>query len=104
MPDLPKPETRIHAYEVSCLPFDNRDLRHFAYLIKRIEGDVWGVTEDGFHYWYDRHGDHGYGSDPTRRFTLDEAREVAEELARNATVNGWTVADALARIADREEE
>ncbi len=99
---IPEPEVRPFAYQISCVPFDDPYSRGFTYLVKRIEGDVWGVTEDGFDYFYNAEGDWSYRSTPGCRFDLDGAIQVAKDLSRKATVNGHTVGDALARIAERE--
>ncbi|MEO3856162.1 hypothetical protein [Acrocarpospora sp. B8E8] len=80
MPEIPEPEVRVFAYEVTAIPPDHELAKHFRLLVKRIGGDVWGVTENGFNYWYDADGEDGYYSDPSRRFDLETALGVARRL------------------------
>ena len=50
---IPKPYVRPFAYQISYIPLDDEHAKHFRLIVKRIHGDIWGVTEDGFDYWYD---------------------------------------------------
>jgi hypothetical protein len=126
MPEIPEPVVRRTEYQVSCVPDDCIDADVFM-LTVRYRGDgrwavcrghsrdlpcldadgewSWGVDwEDGQEAvteqeiaaynaareeWLDAH-----------RFDEETALRLAKQFAPQMTVNGWTVADALAR---REE-
>ncbi len=92
---IPDPEVRVFAYEVR-LDLGRSDVRPAVRIVKHLGGDVWAVTEDGFDYAYDASGQHSYFSSPDRRFDLETAKRIAEDLVR-AEVEG-----ALAWIAERE--
>lgn len=92
---VPTPEVRVFAYEVR-LDLGRRDVRPAVRIVKHLGDDVWAVTEDGFDYAYDASGEHGYFSSPDRRFDLETATRVAQDLVRAE------VAGALAWTAERE--
>jgi hypothetical protein len=100
----PTPTVRPVAYEVSCLPEDDVNARHFTLKVEYRGEGRWAVT-DGFGC-LGADGAWTYEPSPssreddwlaTHRFDLDTALKLAKEAAPHVTVNGWTVADALAR-------
>lgn len=110
MPETPKPTVKATHYEVSCLPEENVNARHFTLRVEYRGRDRWAVT-DG-HDCLSKDGTWSYESIPSNReddwlaahrFDLDTALRLAKEAAPKVTVNGYTVADALAMTAARGE-
>ncbi|WP_141576064.1 hypothetical protein [Actinomadura sp. WMMA1423] len=98
---------RATRYTVCALPEDNVNARHFSLYVEYRGRDRWAVS-DGF-LCLGNDGEWEYESIPseradewlaTHRFDLDTALNLARAAAPKVTVNGYTVADVLAR-ADR---
>lgn len=103
------PTVRITRYEVSCLPEDDINARHFTLKVEYRGRGLWAVT-DGFGC-LSTTGEWDYERLPsnredewleTHRFDLDTALKLAREKAPKMTVNGMTVGDVIARRAARE--
>ncbi len=100
--------THATEYEVCALPEDN--INHSAYVLKvaRRGAGRWAILHHGMCLGVD--GEWDYELRPsereddwlaTHRFDLTTALRLAEEQAPLVEVNGFTVADALARTARR---
>jgi hypothetical protein len=104
MPDLPEPTIRPTRYTVSVLPEDHVDASSFTLWVER-DRYGWGVNDGrsslGADGQWDRGGVSVYGRDDawiaTHRFDEQTALRLAREAAPHVTVNGHTVAEALAR-------
>ncbi|WP_189160936.1 hypothetical protein [Sphaerisporangium melleum] len=96
-------------YEVSCLPVDHRERRHFTLTVEYRGRGLWAVS-DGFEVLgKDGTWDHEPLSSSreedwiaAHRFDLDTALEIAKKAAPHITINGFTVEKVLADIAARE--
>lgn len=106
MADLPEPTERVTRYEVSCLPPDNINARHFTITVEWRGGDHWAVCWFGECLGAD--GEWDYEPRPssreddwleTHRFTLGIALMLAKQEAPKIRVNGRTAADFLTRDA-----
>lgn len=97
---LPEPTVTATRYTVSCLPLDHGSYRHFALTVKHVGDGEWTVTDGPYGLKADGTVDYerGWGD----RFGLDTALKLAKEHAPKITVNGYTVADALARREARD--
>jgi len=104
---MAEPTVRVTRYEVSCVPPDDINAHHFTLTVEHRGHDRWAVMNGPFCLGVD--GDFGHEPIPsersdewkrTHRFDLDTALRLAKEHAPKMTVNGYTVADVLAR-ADR---
>lgn len=103
----PEPTVKVTAYSVSCLPETNINAPHFTARAEYRGRGGWAVT-DGFHV-YAADGSRAHEHIPTERteeflarFRHGELEAVAlaKRIAPTLVVNGYTVADVLAR-ADR---
>lgn len=97
-------------YTVSCLPEDDINGPPFGIDVEYCGGGRWAVTRLGACLGVDGEWDEGvkpYGRGDDwlngHRFDLDTALRLAREAAPNVTVNGYTVADALAMRARRDQ-
>ena len=104
---VPEPTVRVTAYSVSCVPEDNINAPHFTAKVEYRGRGGWAVT-DGFHV-YAADGSRAHEHIPTERtdeflarfrHSELEAVSLAKRVAPTLRVNGYTVADVLAR-ADR---
>ena len=107
--DTPATSVRATRYEVSCIPEDNVNARHFTLKVEYRGRGLWAVT-DGIDC-LDRSGEWSYERIPsnredewlaTHRFDLDTALGLAKKAAPKMTVNGYTVAHVLARHEAKE--
>jgi hypothetical protein len=109
-PNAPKPAVKAVEYTVNCLPEDDYDGHLFEIRVQYRGNDRYAVI---------RRGNECLGADGTwdqgvkeydrgeawlnaHRFDLDTALKLAKEQAPLVTVNGYTVADALAMQKRRE--
>jgi hypothetical protein len=101
---VPSPVARVTRYEVSCLPQADPNADLFTLTVEERSPGRWAVLQRGF--CFDLDGVREYESIPSERaaefrarfrFDLDTALELAAKIAPTITVNGHTVADALAR-------
>lgn len=104
---VPEPAVRTTAYAVSCVPEDNINAWHFTVKVEYRGRGLWAVT-DGIGC-FNIDGDRSYESTTSERrdewlaehrFELDTALALAKRVAPLLRVNGYSVADVLAR-ADR---
>jgi hypothetical protein len=102
--EVPEPTVRPTRYEVSCLPPDDTNAYHFTLRVEYRGRDLWAVSNG----WgcLGKDGEFDYESSPSNReddwleahrFDLDTALKLAKDAAPKLAVNGYTVADALAR-------
>ncbi|HZE01535.1 MAG TPA: hypothetical protein VE155_07195 [Pseudonocardiaceae bacterium] len=91
------------SYDVSCLPPHYRARRHFTLTVEYRGDDLWAVCRYG--HCYGENGAQEYERSPSNRdddfltrfrFPLTRALQIARERAPDLTVNGYSVADALA--------
>ncbi|WP_093803942.1 hypothetical protein [Streptomyces sp. Wb2n-11] len=111
MADIPKPTVKAVEYTVNCVPDDGIDGNLFEIRVQYRGAERYAVT---------RHGQQCLGADGTwdqgvkeydrgldwlnaHRFDLDTALEMAKQAAPFVTVNGFTVADAIAMQEKRAE-
>jgi hypothetical protein len=101
---VPSPVARVTRYEVSCLPQTDPNADLFTLTVEERSPGRWAVLRGRM--CYDADGVREFESMTTGRtdefiarfrFDLDTALELAAKLAPTLTVNGHTVADALAR-------
>jgi hypothetical protein len=107
--ETPEPTVRPTRYEVSCLPPDDVNAYHFTIRVEYRGRDLWAVTNGWGCLGTDGEWDHERSPSnreddwlSTHRFDFDTALRLAKEAAPKVTVNGYTVADALARRAAKE--
>ena len=109
--DIPEPTVRTTRYEVSCLPPDDVNAFHFTARVEYRGKDMWAVTNGWGCLGTD--GEFDYEPSPsnreddwlaTHRFDLDTALRLAKEVAPKMTVNGYTLADILAKSAAKDGE
>lgn len=100
---LPVPHVQPTAYTVNCLPEDDINASVYAVNVEYRGEGRWAVTRHGSCLGSDGEWDFGVkpydrGDDwvATHRFDLDTALKLAREAAPHVTVNGHTVAEALA--------
>lgn len=100
----PVVDIRVTRYAASCLPQDDVNADLFTLSIEERATGRWAVLRGGF--CYDAEGNREYESIPSERadefkarfrHSLEDALEIARKVAPTMTVNGHTVADALAR-------
>lgn len=111
MTPIPEPTVQAVEYTVNCLPEDDYDSFAFEIRIQYRGNGRYAVI---------RHGHSCLGADGTwdqgvkeydrgeawldsHRFDLDTATRLAKQQAPLVTVNGFTVADALAMRKNRED-
>lgn len=101
---IPEPEVMVTQYVVSCLPdgYLERDL--WSITVEYRGREKWAVKR--LSYCYDANGERSYESIPSERrdewlaqyrHNLDDALALAKRLAPTLRINGWGVAEALAR-------
>ena len=99
-------------YSVSCLPDDDINSYAFGLTVRYRGAGRWAVQR-GEHAclgadgeWADGVKEYDRGDDwlAAHRFDLDTALRLAKEAAPHVTVNGHTVADALAMAARQRAE
>lgn len=104
---VPTAVERITRYDVSCLT-DERDAIHFTITVEDRGDNRWAVCWAGRGCLNAATDEWDYEMRPSEReddwlaahrFDLDTALAHARRLAPTLTVNGWTVADVLARTA-----
>jgi hypothetical protein len=97
---------RATRFAVSCLRSGHEDEYLFSVNLEERSPGRWAVVRHGF--CYDADGNAEYESIPSERadefkerfrFDLDTAHKIAQRVAPLITVNGHTVADAMARRA-----
>lgn len=107
----PVPEMRVTRYEVSCLPEDDINAYSFTIAIEYRGRGLWAVLDGPFAY--DAEGRKSYEPRPSsredewlarHRFDLATAERIAVKVAKTMTVNGHTVADALATAASESAD
>lgn len=107
MTDIPEPTVRPTRYVVSCFPLDHED-SHFDLSVEYRGRNLWAVVRLSSCLGVD--GTWSYGSIPSERedewlsshrFDLVTALRLAKDAAPHITVNGYTIADALAMEASR---
>jgi hypothetical protein len=108
--DLPEAQVRVTQYEVSRLPLDDEAAHGYTITVEYRGRGKWGVL-DG-RYCLAADGSWEYEMRPSEReddwlarhrFDLETALELAKTASADMTVNGRTVADALAWIKARDE-
>jgi hypothetical protein len=122
---IPEPQVRPTTYSVSCIPEDDINARHFTLKVEYRGNGLWAVTDGGSFLgrngtWSDGYSWRDGNEEPATeedfreesegqeawravyRHDLDTALRLAKEAAPHMLVNGHTVADALARRAERE--
>ncbi len=108
----PEPIVQPTEYEVNCLPEDGIDSHVFAITV-RYRGEGRWAVQQGNHACLGADGEWADGVKPydrgddwlaAHRFDLDTALELAKQAAPLVTVNGYTVADAMAMRARRTGE
>lgn len=109
MTDVPEPTVRVTRYEVSCLPEDNINHRHFKLNVEHRGGGRWIVCQGGPpRYCLGRDGTWEYESAvddewiALRTFDEETALKVAREAAPHVTVNGYSVGHFLKAAAARK--
>lgn len=104
MTDLPEPTVQPTRYVVSLFPPDDHNGALFNLAVEYRGSGLWAIVRLGYCLGAD--GEWSYESIPSERedewlashrFDLDTALKLAKEAAPHITVNGFTVADALAR-------
>ena len=99
-----EPVVRPVKYAVSCVPEGNVNVSSFTVWVEYRGRGLWSVTDGAF--CYDANGNAEYEPIPSERddewrakyrFPLDAALALAKRVAPTLTVNGYTVADVLAR-------
>lgn len=105
----PEPTVRATRYEVSCLPPDDINTRHFTITVEYRGHGRWAVLDGPFALDADGEPDYEPRSSicedewlSSHRFDLNTALELAKKTAPLMTVHGRTVDQALAIIAARE--
>lgn len=110
-PNAPTPTVQAVEYTVNCLPEDDIDGHAFGIRVQYRGAGRYAVIRGGdMCLGADGTWDHGVkeydrGDDwlNAHRFDLDTALDLAKEQAPLVTVNGFTVADALAMRQKRSE-
>lgn len=102
----PGVNTRITEVTVSAIPEDNINHHSYAITVQWRGGETYAVCDGAMALGTD--GEWDYEPSPsgrddewiaTHRFTYDRAYQLAVEAAPHVTVNGFTVAETLARAA-----
>ena len=103
------PTVRPTRYEVTSLPESHDELGSFTITVEYRGRDRWAVLRRG-RWCLSTTGEWDFESIPSERedewlaahrFDLDTALRLAHEHAPTMTVNGYTVADALALQEDQ---
>lgn len=101
--------TKPTRYTVTCLPHNHPEAYHYSLTLEFRGQGKWAVCRDGECY-NPVTGKFDYESLPSERaaewkrqhrFTLQDARKYATQLAPTLTVNGHTVDDAIAMWSDQ---
>src|SRR5690606_38176700 len=87
-----QPRTRVTRYTVCALPEDHPETYRFAVHAEETAPGRWAVTNRALHLQEDG----TWGIAPYSARTLAAALDAAEIAAPNITVNGASVADAIA--------
>lgn len=126
MTDLPDPIVRAAKYTVNCLPEDGFDSHVFELTVEYRGEGRWGVFRNA-HCSLGVDGEWSWGHDwpggepegdaewdayhasreawlDSHRFDEETALKLAKEQAPLVTVNGFTVADALAMQQKRAQQ
>jgi hypothetical protein len=104
---IPEPTVRTTRYEVSCLPPDMINADSFTIQVEFRDHDKWAVllrnmwclSSSGEWEWEPLPSEREDEWLAEHRFDLDTALRLAKERAPLITVNGHTVADAIAMEA-----
>jgi hypothetical protein len=80
-------------YTVSAVPLEWPASRNFALKVKHLSGDEWIVSRHD--EWLTQDGGWTFSLAKRGQFSLEEALEMAREVAPYVTVREWTVTDAL---------
>ncbi|RAJ70229.1 hypothetical protein K378_01394 [Streptomyces sp. Amel2xB2] len=106
---LPPANVQPTRYEVSCVP-EGIDRAHFSIHVEYRGRDLWAVTRhreclaaDGTWSWESIPSEREDEWLARHRFDLDTALELAKQVAPLLTVNGFTVTEAIAMEARRNE-
>jgi hypothetical protein len=108
MTAVPEPTVQPTRYVVSCFQPDDHEGAVFNLSVEYRGRGLWAVVRLGYCLGAD--GQWSYESIPSEReddwlaahrFDLEQAIRLAKEAAPDVTVNGYTVADALAMEARR---
>lgn len=100
------PAIRVTRYDVTCLPPDHMEARHFTLTVEYRGRGLWAVLDGPFAL--DAAGARSHEPRPSaredgwlaaHRFDLDTALTIATRVAPLMTVNGCTVDKILADIA-----
>lgn len=111
MPNVPEPTVQATRYEVSLLPEDDINRRHFTLYVEWRGDDRWAVTT-GFRDCLAADGTWSYEPRPserdddwigTHRFDLNTALSMAKTHASNIRVNGHTAVDAYLRTRPEDQ-
>jgi len=87
-----QPRTRVTRYTTCALPEGHPETYLFAVHTEETAPGRWAVTNRALHL----QADGTWGIAPYSARTLADALDAAEIAARNLTVNGASVADAIA--------
>ncbi|WP_086565312.1 hypothetical protein [Streptomyces africanus] len=110
MTDIPEPAVQATRYAVSYFPPDDHEGALFNLSVEYRGRGLWAVVR--LRSCLGSDGTWSYESIPSERedewlaehrFDLDTALKLAKEHAPKITVNGFTVADALAMRQNREQ-
>jgi hypothetical protein len=110
MTDSPEPSVRVTCYDVTCLPPDDINAFSFTLKVEYRGHGRWAVLDGP--YALNADGVKDYEPRPSsreddwlaaHRFDLEQALAIAKKAAPLMRVNGWTVQQALALIAERED-
>lgn len=108
--DAPEPTVQAVEYTANCLPEDDLDSHVFEIRVQYRGNGRYAVIRMGSCLGVDgtwdqgvKEYDRGDAWLDDHRFDLDTALRLAKEQARLVTVNGHTVADALAMQKKRQE-
>jgi hypothetical protein len=109
---IPEPTVQPVRYTVTCLPEDDVNSHVFAIDVVYRGTGRWAVQRgehaclgaDGTWAQGVKEYDRGNEWLDTHRFDLDTALKLAREAASLITVNGYTVADALAMYTQDAKE
>lgn len=108
MTDLPEPTVQPTRYVVSLFPPDDHNGACYNLAVEYRGRGLWAVVR--FKQCLNARGQWSWESIPSERedewlaehrFDLDTALKLAKEAAPHITVNGYTVADALAMSRSR---
>ena len=107
-PPMPVASRQATEYEVSILPEGDINRHVFAITVAYRGRGLWAVSRhsqclaaDGTWSWESIPSEREDEWLAAHRFPLEEALRLAKDAAPHITVNGYTVADALAMEAKR---